>query len=138
MQKGGCHPVEGPAPDAPYTGAKFHRLAANVIRKDNGRGRLPATSIKEVNGEKIGFHRDDPQGHANARVSPAGVATVDAQDEVETANRQAVRLRKEGVKAIVVLIHEGGYQTGEFGQCLGISEPIYGIASKMSPEIDMI
>ena len=138
MQKGGCHPVAGCYfPDAPYTGAKFQWLAANVIRKDNGKSLLPATSIKEVNGEKIGFIGMTLKATPTL-VSPAGVATVDFKDEVETANRQAVRLRKEGVKAIVVLIHEGGYQTGEFGQCLGISEPIYGIASKMSPEIDMI
>ena len=138
MQKGGCHPVAGCYfPDAPYAGAKFQWLAANVIRKDNGKSLLPATSIKEVNGEKIGFIGMTLKATPTL-VSPAGVATVDFKDEVETANRQAVRLRKEGVKAIVVLIHEGGYQTGEFGQCLGISEPIYGIASKMSPEIDMI
>ena len=41
-------------------------------------------------------------------VDPAGVATVDFKDEVETANAQAAVLKKQGVKSIVVLLHEGG------------------------------
>ncbi|HEX5969698.1 MAG TPA: bifunctional metallophosphatase/5'-nucleotidase, partial [Intrasporangium sp.] len=56
MQNGGCHPTDGCYfPDAPYAGADFQWLAANVIRKDNGQTLLPATSVKKVNGVNIGF-----------------------------------------------------------------------------------
>ena len=56
MQQGGCHPVDGCYfPDQPYAGADFQWLAANVVRKDNGQPLLPATSVKTVNGVKIGF-----------------------------------------------------------------------------------
>ncbi len=35
MQQGGCHPVDGCYfPDAPYEGADFQWLAANVVKKD--------------------------------------------------------------------------------------------------------
>lgn len=138
MQNGGCHPVAGCYfPDQPYEGADFQWLAANVIRKDNGTTLLPATTVKIVNGARIGFIGMTLKATPTL-VSPAGVATVDFRDEVETANLQAAALKKRGVKAIVVLIHEGGYQTGLFGQCLGISEPIAGLASRMSPDIDLI
>lgn len=138
MQNGGCHPVAGCYfPDQPYEGADFQWLAANVIRKDNGTTLLPATTVKIVNGARIGFIGMTLKATPTL-VSPAGVATVDFRDEVETANLQAAALKKRGVEAIVVLIHEGGYQTGLFGQCLGISEPIAGLAARMSPDIDLI
>ena len=45
-------------------------------------------------------------------VSPSGVAGLDFLDEAETANRYARELRrKHGVRAIVVLLHEGGVQS---------------------------
>ena len=138
MQQGGCHPVDGCYfPDQPYAGADFQWLAANVVRKDNGQSLLPATSVKTVNGVKIGFIGMTLKATPTL-VSPAGVATVDFKDEVETANLQAQALKKQGVKAIVVLIHEGGYQAGTYGQCLGVSEPISTIATQMTPEVDLI
>ena len=138
MQQGGCHPVDGCYfPDQPYAGADFQWLAANVVRKDNGQPLLPATSVKTVNGVKIGFIGMTLKATPTL-VSPAGVATVDFKDEVETANQQAQVLKKQGVKSIVVLIHEGGYQAGTYGQCLGVSEPISTIASQISPEVDLI
>ena len=66
-------------------------------------------------------------------VSPAGVASVDFKDEVETANRQAELLKASGVKSIVVLLHEGGYQSGTINGCEGISAPIAQIAAQMTP-----
>ena len=41
-------------------------------------------------------------------VSQAGIADVDFRDEVETANALVPKLRKKGVKSIIVLLHEGG------------------------------
>ena len=138
MQQGGCHPVAGCYfPDAPYAGAKFQWLAANVVKKDSGQTLLPGTSIKTVAGVKVGFIGMTLKATPTL-VSPAGVATVDFLDEITTANAQARVLKKQGVKSIVVLIHEGGYQTGTYNSCVGISEPIASMASAMSPEIDLI
>jgi 5'-nucleotidase len=56
MQKGGCHPVDGCYfPDEPYAGADFPWLAANVVKKDDGKTLLPGTWVKNVDGMKIGF-----------------------------------------------------------------------------------
>jgi 5'-nucleotidase len=138
MQNGGCHPTAGCYfPDAPYAGADFQWLAANVVRKDTGQTLLPATSIKTVDGVRIGFIGMTLEATPTL-VNPSGVATVDFKDEVETANAQARLLKKQGVKAIVVLLHEGGYQAGQLSACQGISDPIAQIAATMSPEVDLI
>jgi 5'-nucleotidase len=140
MQNGGCHPTDGCYfPDAPYSGADFQWLAANVVRKDNGRTLLPATSVKKVNGVDIGFIGMTLEATPTL-VSPAGVSSVEFKDEVETANAQAELLRERGVEAIVVLLHEGGYQATPFGinTCNGISAPIAQIAAQLDPAIDAV
>lgn len=135
---GGCHPTDGCYfPDKPYAGTDYDYLAANVVRKGSSRTLLPATSIKKVQGVKVGFIGMTLEA-TDTLVSPAGVATVDFTDEVETANAQAKALRKKGVNAIVVLIHEGGEQTGTYDGCTGISGPIADMATKMDPAIDAI
>lgn len=138
MQNGGCHPTDGCYfPETPYAGADFQWLSANVVRKDDGSTLLPGTSIKKIKGARIGFIGMTLEATPTL-VSPAGVSSVDFLDEVETANAQAEVLKKQGVEAIVVLLHEGGYQTGTINQCNGISAPIAQIAAQMSPEIDQI
>ncbi|MDT0212969.1 bifunctional metallophosphatase/5'-nucleotidase [Rothia sp. ARF10] len=138
MQNGGCHPTDGCYfPESPYAGADFQWLSANVVRKDSGDTLLPGTSIKKIKGARVGFIGMTLEATPTL-VSPAGVSSVDFLDEVETANAQAEVLKKQGVEAIVVLLHEGGYQTGNINQCNGISAPIAQIAAQMSPEVDQI
>ena len=42
-------------------------------------------------------------------------------------------LKKQGVKSIVVLLHEGGVNAGTYQQCVGVSDPILTIAQTMTP-----
>ncbi len=138
MQEGGCHPVDGCYfPDEPYAGADFPWLAANVVNSDGSGTLLPGTWVKEIAGTKVGFIGMTLEATPTI-VNPAGVSTVDFKDEVETANAQAAVLKKQGVKAIVVLMHEGGLNSGTYNQCVGISEPLATMAATMSPEIDQI
>ena len=138
MQKGGCHPVDGCYfPDAPYAGADFPWLAANVVKKDGSGTLLPGTWVKSVGGTKVGFIGMTLEGTPSL-VDPAGVASVDFKDEVQTANAQAAALKKQGVKSIVVLLHEGGVNAGTYQQCVGVSDPILTIAKTMTPEVDAI
>jgi 5'-nucleotidase len=138
MQYGGCHPEDGCYfPDEPYAGADFQWLAANVIRKDNGQPLLPPTWVKKFQGVKVGFIGMTLEATPTL-VSPKGVSSVDFKDEVETANMQAAALKKQGVEAIVVLLHEGGYQEGSYNECEGITDPIVQIAAQLDPEIDSV
>ena len=138
MQEGGCHPVDGCYfPGKPYAGADFPWLAANVVNKDGSGTLLPGTWVKEISGTKVGFIGMTLEATPTI-VNPSGVSTVDFKDEVETANAQAAVLKKQGVKAIVVLLHEGGLNSGTYNQCVGISDPIATMATQFSPEIDQI
>ena len=121
----------------PFTGADFDYLAANVKETATGRTILPSTSIKTVNGVKVGFIGMTLEGTPNI-VTKAGVAGLEFGDEVETANALVPQLKKQGVKTIVVLLHEGGFPTGGYDACPGISGPIVDIAHGLSSDIDAI
>ncbi|MGH2742896.1 MAG: bifunctional metallophosphatase/5'-nucleotidase [Thermoleophilaceae bacterium] len=139
MQEGGCHPVDGCLDGDGFAGAKFRFLAANVVDEDSGRTLFPAYSIKEFNGIKVGFIGMTLEGTPDI-VSPSGVAGLDFLDEAETANRYARELRRRhGVRAIVVLLHEGGLQTapGGINDCNGISGPIVDIVERTTSHVDL-
>ena len=47
-------------------------------------------------------------------------------------------LKAKGVEAIVVLIHEGGFPTGDYNECPGISGPIVDIVKKLDKAVDVV
>jgi 5'-nucleotidase len=47
-------------------------------------------------------------------------------------------LRARGVETIVVLIHEGGFPTGDYNECPGISGPIVDIVKKFDRAVDVV
>ncbi|QKJ18607.1 bifunctional metallophosphatase/5'-nucleotidase [Microbacterium hominis] len=140
MQNGGCHPVDGCYfPDDPYAGADFDWLAANVFNAGTDTTLLPGTKVEDLDGTKVGFIGMTLESTPTL-VSPTGVADVEFKDEVETANAEAKKLRKMGVKAIVVLLHEGGIPVlgSPINSCDGVSSPIAEIAGAMDADIDLI
>ena len=90
-----------------FRGANFDYLAANVKYAGTNQTILPSYSIKNVHGAKIGFIgmtlEDTPD-----IVTASGVAGLEFTDEVQTANALVPVLKRKGVNAIVVLIHQGG------------------------------
>jgi 2',3'-cyclic-nucleotide 2'-phosphodiesterase (5'-nucleotidase family) len=140
MQRGGCHLDDGcyePWGEDGYPGADFPWLAANVVDEDTGRTILPGTTIKKVRGVKVGYIGMTLEATPTL-VAQSGIQGIEFRDEVETANRAARELRRRGVQTIIVLLHEGGYQTGTYRQCVGISGPIVDIAENLHPEIDLV
>jgi 5'-nucleotidase len=139
MQKGGCHPVDGCYfPDAPYAGADFRWLAANVVSETTGKTPLPPYWIKKINGVKVGFIGMTLEA-TDSLVSPSGIAGWDFLDEAATANKLVPKLKKQGVDAIVVLLHEGASQTpppGDVNACVGITGPVVAINAALDPAID--
>src|SRR5687767_1447030 len=115
MQYGGCHPTDtaGTCKDADghFDGANFQFLAANVVRRDTGEPMFPAYAIKTFGTIKVGVSRMPVEGTPDI-VSPSGVSNLRFLDEAETANQYAHELRNQHrVRAIVVLLHEGGVPT---------------------------
>ncbi len=166
IQYGGCHPEEGCFDADGYTGAAFDYLAANVTYKkgavitppssafrygdwwkgsSTGRTVLPPTAVKRVAGIKVGFIGMTLESTPTL-VAQAGIRTVDFRDEVVTANAAAKDLRRQGVKAIVVLLHEGGLPPAgapfnyacNAGSVADLSGPIVQIAEDLAPSIDLV
>jgi 5'-nucleotidase len=139
MQRGGCHPEDGCLDGNGFRGAKFRFLAANVVDEDTGRTLFRPYSIEKFKGIKVGFIGMTLEGTPDI-VSPSGVAGLDFLDEADTANRYADELRRRhGVRAVVVLLHEGGVQSlpGGINDCNGISGPIVDIVNRTTEQVDL-
>ena len=110
IQLGGCHPTDGCQDGDGYGGADFPYLAANVTDKRTGLPILLPLTLKFVGGVPVAFVGMTLEGTPTI-VNPAGITTVDFRDEVETANKYARLLGLIGIRALVLVIHEGGIQT---------------------------
>ena len=66
------------------------------------------------------------------------VAGLEFRDEADTVNALVPELKARGVEAIVVLIHEGGFPTGDYNECPGISGPIVDIVKKFDKAVDVV
>src|SRR5207253_3622353 len=71
-------------------------------------------------------------------VRPVGVEGLEFRDEADTVNALVPELKARGVKAIVVLLHEGGFPTGDYNECPGISGPILDIVRKFDRAVDVV
>ena len=150
MEKGGCL-ADGAGANGQdscpagqtFKGADFPYLGANVFWK-NKAGHKRATPFKpykifKVDGQKVGFIGMTLED-TDTIVAQAGIADVDFRDEVETANALVPKLKKKGVKSIIVLLHEGGVPTDatSYNACTGVSGAGLTIAQNLSPKIDAI
>ncbi|MDN4594047.1 bifunctional metallophosphatase/5'-nucleotidase [Polycladomyces subterraneus] len=117
-----------------FEGADFPYICANVVDEKTKRPILPPSLIKRVNGIPIGFIGVVTKTTPTI-VTPSGVKGVLFTDEAEAINREAAKLKKRGVHAIVVLAHEGGVQDAKTGQITG---PIADIANKVDDDVDVI
>ncbi|MDO0934281.1 bifunctional metallophosphatase/5'-nucleotidase [Streptomyces sp. DG2A-72] len=145
LQNGGCHPTDGCYADEEFEGADFPYLAANVLDEKTGKPILKPYWVWKKNGVKVGFvgvTLEDTPGV----VSAEGVKGLKFKDEVETINKYAKALQRQGVKSIVALIHEGGapassaynYDCDSPGAGDGISGPIVDIAKNITPQVDAL
>jgi 5'-nucleotidase len=137
MQRGGCGP-DNSCPRGNFEGADFRFLAANVVWKDTGEPIFPPYAIRKFGHIKVGFIGMTLEGTPNI-VSASGIQDVEFLDEAETANRYARELRRErGVRAIVVLLHEGGVPTPFAGiDFCNVSGPITDIVDGTTQAVDL-
>ncbi|GAA3050807.1 5'-nucleotidase [Streptomyces olivoverticillatus] len=145
IQKGGCHKDGCSEKGKPYKGADFPYLAANVTDEKTGKPILKPYTVWQHKGVKIGFIGVTLKGTPNVTTAE-GVKGLKFGDEVETINKYAKELDRQGVKAIVALIHEGGmpasksynYDCDTPGAGAGISGAIVDIAKKVTPKVDAL
>jgi 5'-nucleotidase len=137
MQKGGCHPVDGCRGPHPFLGAKFRYLAASTLDRKTGEPFLPAYDVRTYDGVPVAFIGLTLK-NTSLIVNPSGISTVEFRDEAETVNALVPQIKARGIEAIVVLIHEGGFPTGGYNECPGISGPIVDIVKKFDKAVDII
>ena len=137
MQNGGCHPTDGCQGPHPFTGAKFHYLAASTIETSTGETVFPPYEIRRFSGIPVAFIGLTLKGTPKI-VSPTGVSGLEFRDEADTVNALVPELKARGVEAIVVLIHEGGFPSGDYNECPGISGPIVDIVKKFDKAVDVV
>ncbi|MEV6955652.1 bifunctional metallophosphatase/5'-nucleotidase [Streptomyces sp. NPDC051183] len=146
MAYGGCHPVEGCFEyGKDFTGAQFKYLAANVTDEKTKRPMMNPTFVWQKGDVKIGFIGVTLEGTPDV-VTAEGVKGLKFGDEIETINKYAAELNKQGVKSIVALIHEGGlpasgaynYDCDVPGAGAGISGAIVDIAKNVDAKVDAL
>jgi 5'-nucleotidase len=136
MKDGGCHPVDGCKGPKPFTGATFEYLAASTYL-DNGETLFPAYTVREFSGVKVGFIGLTLEGTPDV-ITKAAQAGLTFKDEAETVNAFVPKLQAEGVEAIVVLIHEGGFTNQGLDDCHGLSGTIAEIVPKFDRAVDVV
>ena len=154
IQKGGCHPVDGCQDGTPYSAAAFSYLAANVmldprtadpkrlaqagIEGQEPRPLLPAYSIRTIAGVRIGIIGLVLQ-EAPTMILASSTRGLVFEPEAESANEAAAELRAQGVRGIVVVMHEGGDQAGsDINGCEEISTDLVDLVTAMSDDIDVV
>lgn len=147
MQNGGNHPTDlysglgldiDKRADKEFAGAKFKYLAANVIETATESTIFPAVGLKNFLGNKVAFIGMTLEATPTI-VSPSGVAGLEFRDEANTVNALIPTLQAQGIKSVVVLIHEGGVDTtSNTNDCTGISGPIVDIVNRLDPEVDLV
>lgn len=153
LQNGGCKVTSGQidpnscrgasvGTPVPFEGARFRWLSANVVSADTGKTLLPAYGIKTFNKVKVAFIGMTLQATPTI-VAPSGVAGLEFRDEARTVNALIPELRAQGIESIVVLVHEGGLQTGTLSDINGCEgklagSAIAGIVRQLDDAVDVV
>ena len=134
LQHGGPRPSDGD----PFDGADFQFLAANVVDDATGKPILPTHVVRDYQGIRVAFIGITLEGTPGivARSSVAGLTFL---DEAETVNALVPKLQEEGIEAIVVLLHEGGFSDGGQNDCgSGLSGPVAGVVERLDGAVDLV
>ena len=138
MQEGGAHPTDGDLDGTPFDGADFEFLAANVIDDGSGNTVFSPYAIREYEGVSVAFIGLTLEGTANivARSSVEGLTFL---NEAETINGLIPELRNEGIEAIVVLLHQGGFSDGGPDDCgSGLEGAVAEITVQLDDAVDLV
>ena len=138
LQRGGLHPVDGDPDGDPFQGADFQLLAANVIDDSTGNAIFPPYAVREYDGVRVAFIGMTLEKTPEIVVR-RGVAGLTFLDEADAVNALAPELRDQGIEAIVVLLHQGGFSDGGRDDCgSGLTGPVAEIAARFDAAVDLV
>lgn len=137
MQHGGCHPEDGCQVGKTFKGASFSFLAANVRDRATQKTIFPPYKVFQFEGVPVAFIGMTLKNTPKI-TPPITGQKLSFAGEAETANALVKELKAKGIKAIVVLIHEGGFNEAGYNGCKEVSGPIVEIVNQLDPEIDLV
>jgi len=140
LVNGGVH-ANGPFLDPNYRGAKFPYVVANVVDSVTQKPILPPYVIKKIKGIPVAvigaILKETP-----TIVTPSGVAGLTFLDEATAINSYIPELKRKGIRAIVVTIHQGTRQNFFSGvpnpNPVDLGASIGPIVNKLDDEVDVI
>ena len=137
MQKGGCHPVDGCQDGDPFDGFDGKFLSANVTEGKKDKTLFPSYRVLSVGGAKVAFIG---VGYENTPsiVIPSGVEGLKFLPEVSTVNQVIEKFKHKGVKNFVVLMHDGGSQTGFYNECVNPTGTFFDYVNQLDPAVSVV
>ncbi len=136
----GGNSSEGPFLEDPYRGARFPMLGANVVDEATGRPMLPAQTVitlGEVRVGVIGAVLPD----AARYLMPSGISSLRFEPVAASVNRVVEALERQRVRAVVLLLHDGGFQRFPYDRRCGREQligPLFDIVGELDEEIDVV
>jgi len=124
----------------PYPGTKTTYVCANVVWKVNNTPVLLPYTLRNVGGVSIAFIGADTSNTPRIQNS-ANIKDVIFLDEAESINRYIPEIQRQGVHAIVVLLHEGGSQTpydGPTKRTGNVTGQVTDIIPRLDSDVDVV
>jgi 5'-nucleotidase len=147
MERGKPYPVSGrddnfvDSTGQRFQGANFRFYTANIVHADTGRTIVPPYNIEWVD---AGHGRKLPIAFIHLTLVGSEVGSTSYQpglrslSDLEQANKLAAQLKKRGVNAIVINIHDGGVAGNDYNAGTNPSGPVFQLAANASPDIAAI
>lgn len=136
MQYGCCNRTDGCQDGDRFVGAGFHYLTANVVNETTGKTLFPPYEIQYAQGIPVAFIGVSLKDTPFITLS-SGVRGLKFLDEADSINAIVKELKQKGVRAIIVLIHNGGYQNGLPSEGIDLSGSILDTVNRTDDEADV-
>ncbi|MEO6867090.1 MAG: bifunctional UDP-sugar hydrolase/5'-nucleotidase, partial [Gaiellales bacterium] len=118
-----------------WPGSPFPWVSANVVHKKTGKPVLPPYVIREINGVKVAFVGAVTKDLKKVTTAK-GIPNIKALDPATAVNKYVPEIQAQGVKTIVVVVHEGGDTDKD--DPTKLAGPIVKLAEDLDPEVDVI
>lgn len=136
MQYGCCNRTDGCQDEERFVGAGFRYLTANVVNGSTGKTLFPPYQIQDIQGIPLAFIgvalKDTPSISLSSETQ--GLKFLDEADCINAAVRE---LKQKGVKAIVVLLHDGGYQSGLPDESINLRGDFLDVINRTDDDVDI-
>ncbi|MBI2756609.1 MAG: bifunctional metallophosphatase/5'-nucleotidase [Chloroflexi bacterium] len=129
LANGGCQPETGC-----FEGARYTTISTNVLVETTGQTLFSPYVLRDIQGVPVAFigaTNDDVP-----RITVAGaVRGLQFGDAAQRVNATVAALKAQGVRAMVVLVHQGGSVDRATRQLTG---PVADFVDRLDPEVDLV